>query len=1055
MTHKSSTEMQKTPPPDYSASSLHTEQDFLEEQVGGGRYQLTPAIKTPMKLRTCIKATNCNGGLVKEASVRWARLVKPTSEDSETLLIDTQDQLQPVPQQASVPLQSVQPVPQQASVPLQLVPQQCSVPAQPVPQQHSVPFQSAPPDRVVPVQDLFYEAPRITPSHSHEPPWPNLFTKPAFVQEEVYNFCGIDFSCLNSNVDGIPIAGPSTMLPAVPHTRIIPPTPPVGDWDMPHSNFIPMDDGSNMAMVMRPIWPWVMENNGCSINNVNHWNAYSSYFKANIQQELKRLGDKAPEGPGMPSVTVRRNCYKLFKKEYPDSWQSVLEYHEEATMLLGAPQTVAMRAQEFHKFGKKISAMMDIAAAHFGFEGALVACGKVVNQDGSLGMTHTTAGAAGIRFWLTHCKSDDDTIIGHLKAQVYNLTSLGVVEEAFKEEVIIAQCNQSEAPTTRECLDISKNGIQWIKQELARQIEQLGGQLSSKRNFPWKTLPVELICLGMVIKGYPEDVLLPGGFHTTTNKGIANLTLKETGIFVAALKAGTIQIKKASKATQAKLVTSEIPILEGKPPAVDCIHAGGRRLFSNGQSDHLGLPHAKLSVAATRQKVPTMKKKAPTTLHTSPISLSNDNDSDDNNSDVNPSTIRPILKPPPSCELNPSTVKPNPSCEFKVVRPPKSQTKDKKDKKKIVKNVKKKVISRVSSEAKLEVTLQASKKRIPPSKASLPKAGHSKSTKGKGKAPAEKRKRPFTVESSDDEEAPDVTAQVIQPAKQLRDGPTDQRIISLTASLQFPNQHNPMTAVNPLVDHNDTDAPDGSDINKAATETHSSNADATNSLPAHPLSPSPPSPTRRDSVDFVPDNIRGESPMPAAQVPIVQPPSLQRGESLGPVQPLPWWNVAINGRPPLGGHPDRGLPPTLAAHHGCSETFMDMPQLHHERCAEMATAPTDRDLNAKNHPMMRAHDADMRPGHTQFTIPCPFSSEASDRLRILQSSVIIPDIVHLELCHSALHLFQSSPVYPFQSAASVQYFAFFTLQLPQTQTLQQLEVFGALSGSAHPILNNY
>src|SRR5882757_6499282 len=91
----------------------------------------------------------------------------------------------------------------------------------------------------------------------------------------------------------------------------------------------------------------------------------------------------------------------------------------------------------------------------------------------------------------------------------------------------------------------------------------------------------------------------------------------------------------------------------------------------------------------------------------------------------------------------------------------------------------------------------------------------------------------------------------------------------------------------------------------------------------------------------------------------------------------------------------------------------------------------------------------------QFTIPCTFSSEASDRLRILQSSVIIPDIVHLELCHSALHLFQSSPVYPFQSAASVQYFAFFTLQLPQTQTLQQLEVFGALSGSAHPILNNY
>lgn len=41
-------------------------------------------------------------------------------------------------------------------------------------------------------------------------------------------------------------------------------------------------------------------------------------------------------------------------------------------------------------------AQMDVAAARFGFEGALVTCGKVVNQDGSLGLAHTTAGAAGV-----------------------------------------------------------------------------------------------------------------------------------------------------------------------------------------------------------------------------------------------------------------------------------------------------------------------------------------------------------------------------------------------------------------------------------------------------------------------------------------------------------------------------------------------------------------------------------------------------------------------------------------------------------------------------------
>ncbi|KAG2745362.1 hypothetical protein P692DRAFT_20655750, partial [Suillus brevipes Sb2] len=133
-------------------------------------------------------------------------------------------------------------------------------------------------------------------------------------------------------------------------------------------------------------------------------------------------------------------------------------------------------------------------------------------------------------------------------------------------------------------------------------IEKLGGKLSSKRNFPWKTLPAELIRLGMIIRGYPEDVLLPGDFHTTSNKGIANLTLKETGILITALKAGSMQVKKVSEATQALLLTSEMPVLEGAPPAEDSAHRGARRLFANGQSDRLGLPRAKPSAAATRMK---------------------------------------------------------------------------------------------------------------------------------------------------------------------------------------------------------------------------------------------------------------------------------------------------------------------------------------------------------------------------------------------------------------------------------------------------------------------
>ena len=38
------------------------------------------------------------------------------------------------------------------------------------------------------------------------------------------------------------------------------------------------------------------------------------------------------------------------------------------------------------------------AAAKHGFEAALVICGNVVNEDASLGFTHTTTGAKKVRF---------------------------------------------------------------------------------------------------------------------------------------------------------------------------------------------------------------------------------------------------------------------------------------------------------------------------------------------------------------------------------------------------------------------------------------------------------------------------------------------------------------------------------------------------------------------------------------------------------------------------------------------------------------------------------
>ncbi|KAG2104681.1 uncharacterized protein F5147DRAFT_545195, partial [Suillus discolor] len=127
---------------------------------------------------------------------------------------------------------------------------------------------------------------------------------------------------------------------------------------------------------------------------------------------------------------VRRRCYELFKKTYPDSYQDILNTYEELNMLSDAPQTIAQHTQTFQKLYRRVGSILDGAAARQGFEAALVMCGNIVNEDSSLGHVHMTPSAGG--FFEKRCRASNDAIIGHMKAHVYNTTSLAAVEQAFK-----------------------------------------------------------------------------------------------------------------------------------------------------------------------------------------------------------------------------------------------------------------------------------------------------------------------------------------------------------------------------------------------------------------------------------------------------------------------------------------------------------------------------------------------------------------------------------------------------------------------------------------------
>ncbi|KAG1840054.1 hypothetical protein F4604DRAFT_1690916 [Suillus subluteus] len=384
-----------------------------------------------------------------------------------------------------------------------------------------------------------------------------------------------------------------------------------------------------------------------------------------IQTELARIGREAPAGGGTPSATVRTQCYDKFKKAYPDSYQDLLSMHEEAALLGSSTQTIAQRGQGFQKHYRRVIQILESASAKSGFEAAIVLCGKVVNEDGSLGHSYCTPGAAG--FWQTRCRASDDAIIGHIKAHVYNISSLAAVDEVFHDDAhsdpLTPHSTPNDGRDQSQAPEGWDDGLKWVKLELIKQVAQLGGKCAWDKNFPWKGMSSALADANLCIRGYPaHKCLLPGEAHNenSKNKGIGALTQKEIAVLMEALKSGMMQVVKVDKAHQASVMASERPVITGIAPPSDCPHAGARQLFINGDTDYHGPARLKPSNAATKVKKANKVTKA------SPPP--DDSDSNTDSDDYHPAVpaVRKFRKPTMQVEV----VAPPPSRPFKVVALP-------------------------------------------------------------------------------------------------------------------------------------------------------------------------------------------------------------------------------------------------------------------------------------------------------------------------------------------------------------------------------------------------
>ncbi|KAG1854986.1 hypothetical protein F4604DRAFT_1503002, partial [Suillus subluteus] len=83
------------------------------------------------------------------------------------------------------------------------------------------------------------------------------------------------------------------------------------------------------AMPVHQVINLFMKSRGRTASSINYWNLYSNYFKDKAKQELTQLGQNLAAGERTPSVTTRKECYVKFKEQFPDTYQDILDTHDE------------------------------------------------------------------------------------------------------------------------------------------------------------------------------------------------------------------------------------------------------------------------------------------------------------------------------------------------------------------------------------------------------------------------------------------------------------------------------------------------------------------------------------------------------------------------------------------------------------------------------------------------------------------------------------------------------------------------------------------------------
>ncbi|KIM54151.1 hypothetical protein SCLCIDRAFT_31332 [Scleroderma citrinum Foug A] len=346
------------------------------------------------------------------------------------------------------------------------------------------------------------------------------------------------------------------------------------------------------------------------LNPTNDWNSYSKYFTQHTEQELVCLwktGEFAGSIDSTPSATVCKKCYELFKKRYPDTWQGILAKFEESVQYTEMGKTFGHWQQLFNRSVKQFTQLFAALLKAHSIEAAFVMAGGIVNQDASLGYVYTTPGAED--FFMQRCRADDNAIIGHFKAHIYNQLSLTCVTEVLhtNKSDIKGKGKGKETDRGQDVVDLTSdydgpvpdNGSDeredhnLVKKLLSALVESHGQTWADGKLFPWKQLPQKLGQHALICVNWPNAVLFPGQecLSHTKPKGISDLTIPECLQVIAVLRdSGPHKLHfKLDPNSKSDLLASKRPVIIGAPPLHDSESLKVKRIFYNGKVDYEGL----------------------------------------------------------------------------------------------------------------------------------------------------------------------------------------------------------------------------------------------------------------------------------------------------------------------------------------------------------------------------------------------------------------------------------------------------------------------------------